>query len=76
MKDKLKIKEILTDNKVIAIVGFSDNNIRPSNRIGRYLYGNMFKVYGVNPKLHNRVIDEISCFGSLKDIPEHIDIVN
>ncbi|MBA3706604.1 MAG: CoA-binding protein [Bacteroidetes bacterium] len=76
MTDKLIFREMLKENKVVAIVGFSDNNMRPSNRIGRYLDGNMFKVYGVNPKLHNKVIDQISCFASLKDVPEHIDIVN
>ncbi|MEO8666540.1 MAG: CoA-binding protein [Ignavibacteria bacterium] len=76
MTDKLVIREILTKNKVVAIVGFSDNHLRPSNRIGRYMHGNLFKVYGVNPRLHNKVIDEINCFASLKDVPGQIDIVN
>ena len=76
MPDKLIINEILTKYKVVAIVGFSDNNLRPSNRIGRYMHGNMFKVYGVNPRLHKKIVDDISCFATLKDVPEHVEIVN
>lgn len=73
---KKTIKEILYSNKIIAVVGYSDNHLRPSNRIGRYLLGNGFKVFGINPKLHNRVIDEINCYAFLKDLPQQIDIVN
>lgn len=72
----MTIEEILNTNKVIAVVGFSDNHSRPSNRIGRYLLGNGFKVYGVNPKLENREVDEIKCYSYLKDLPEQTDIVN
>lgn len=72
----MSIEEILTQNKVIAIVGFSDNHKRPSNRIGRYLFGNGYKVYGVNPRLHGQVVDEINCYGFLEDLPEKADIVN
>lgn len=72
----MTIEEILNTYKVIAVVGFSDNHSRPSNRIGRYLLGNGFKVYGVNPKLGNREVDEIKCYSSLKDLPEQADIIN
>ncbi|MDQ3019172.1 MAG: CoA-binding protein [Bacteroidota bacterium] len=72
----MKIKDILSSGKSIAIVGFSDNRLRPSNRIGRYLHGNGFKIFGVNPKLDKKEIDEITCYASLKDLPENIDIVN
>ncbi len=68
--------EFLNSNKIIAVVGFSDNHLRPSNRIARYLKGNGYKVYGVNPKFDNEQVDEISCYSKLKEIPENADIIN
>lgn len=72
----MSIEKILTDCNIVAIVGFSDNHTRPSNRIGRYLLGNGYKVYGINPRLSNREVDEISCYGSLTELPEHAEIIN
>lgn len=76
MKDRKIINDILESGNVVAIVGFSDNHERPSNRIARYLRGNLFKVYGVNPRFDNKIIDEMQCYSSLADIPEKINIVN
>lgn len=70
------ITEIFKKQNTVAIVGFSDNRTRPSNRIGRYLHGNGFKVYGVNPKLANSKVDEIVCFGTLNELPSKADIIN
>lgn len=72
----MSIEEILIKFKSIAIVGFSDNHDRPSNRIGRYLRGNEFIVYGVNPRLANKEVDEINCYGSMKELPEAVEIIN
>lgn len=74
--NRMSIGEILKSNTVIAIVGFSDNHTRPSNRIGRYLLGNGYNVYGINPKLENKIVDEIRCFASLKDLPVSAGIIN
>ncbi len=71
-----EVKEILTSNKVVAVVGFSDNRERPSNRVARYLHGNDFTVYGVNPRFDGKEIDEIVCHTALKNLPEHADIIN
>ena len=76
MKNPNIIKEILSSYNTIAIVGFSQNRTRPSNRIGRYMKGNGYKVYGVNPVLDNMEIDEISCYAKLAYIPEQIQIIN
>ena len=70
------LNEIFNDCKVIAIIGFSENPARPSNRIGRYLKGNLYTVYGVNPELEGKSVDGIICYGSLKNIPSKIDLVN
>lgn len=71
-----EITEILTANKVVAVVGFSDNRERPSNRVARYLHGNDFTVYGVNPRFDGKEIDEIVCQAALKNLPEQADIIN
>jgi len=72
----MTIKNILTNKKIIAVVGFSDNLHRPSNRIARYMQGNGFKVFGINPRLEGKTVDEIKCYAALKDVPERFDIVN
>lgn len=50
--------------------------MRPSNRIARYMDGNDYKVYGINPRLGGKVIDEIKCFSSLNEVPERVHIIN
>jgi len=69
-------KEILRKFKTIAVVGFSDNPDRDSNRIAFYMKNNGYNVIGVNPKLEGKEIDGIKCYSHLKDIPEKINIVN
>ena len=68
--------EIFNNSKVIAVIGFSENPARPSNRIGRYLTGNLYTVYGVNPKLAGKSVDDIICYSSLDNVPCKIDIIN
>jgi len=73
---KLTITDIFNNNKIVAIIGLSNKPLRPSNRIGRYLLQNNFKVYGVNPNLGGQEIDGIKCFNSLSEVPEKIEIIN
>lgn len=67
-------KQLLDQAKVIAVVGLSDNPQRPSNRIGRYLQKEGYKVIPVNPLLQE-VLGEKS-YPDLKSVPEKIDIVD
>ena len=69
-------KEILEKYKNIAVVGFSDNANRDSNRIAVYMKNNGFNVVGVNPKLDGKVVDGIKCYAYLSEITEKINIVN
>ncbi|UCE73399.1 MAG: CoA-binding protein [Methanomassiliicoccales archaeon] len=69
-----EIKEILKNSKVIAVVGLSDNRMRPSNRIGRFLKTKGYKVIPVNPN-YDTVIG-LRSYSSLLDIPDEIDIVD
>lgn len=69
-------KEILEKYKTIAVVGFSDNPDRDSNRIAFYMKNNGYDVIGINPKLEGKEVDGIKCYSHLRDVPEKINIVN
>ena len=68
--------EILNKYKKIAVLGFSQNPMRPSNHITIYLQKVGYTVYGVNPGLAGREVDGIKCYASLTEIPDEIEIVN
>lgn len=72
----METKEILEKYKNIAVVGFSDNPEKDSNRIAVYMKNNGYNVVGVNPKLDGKVVDGIKCYAYLREITEKIDIVN
>jgi predicted CoA-binding protein len=65
---------ILSDAKVIAVVGYSDDPERVSYQIGGFLRDVGYTVYPVNPTVES--IDGEKSYASLADVPEAIDIVN
>lgn len=67
-------QELLKKYKVIAVVGLSPKEARPSNMVARYLIEAGFTVIPVNPG--QTEILGLKCYGSLSDIPESVDIVN
>ncbi len=66
--------DVLKSANVIAVVGRSDRQDRPSYQIAQFLRQAGYVVYPVSPSLSE--IDGHPCYPSLKDIPEPIDIVN
>jgi len=72
----MNTKEILEKYKKIAIIGFSDNPSRDSNKVAFYALRNGYTVFGVNPKLDGQNINGIQCFKTINDVPEQIEIVN
>ena len=50
MKNDLFVAEILSKSKTLAMVGSSQNWIRPSNFVTKYLQKHGYKVIPVNPK--------------------------
>lgn len=68
--------EILNKYKKIAVLGFSQNPVRPSNHITIYLQKSGYAVYGVNPGLAGREIEGIKCYASLSEVPDEVEIVN
>lgn len=72
----MKTEEILNTYKKIAVVGFSADEQRPSNRITIYLQDMGYTVYGVNPGLAGKTVDGIKCYASLAEIEDEIEIVD
>ena len=66
--------ELLRDARTIAVVGVSSNPTRPSNDIARYLIDVGYTVYLVNP--NETEIFGMPVYASVKDLPEHIDLVD
>jgi len=60
--------------KRVAIVGLSDNELRASNFVGRYLMRNGYEVIPVNPVAES--ILGLTSYASLQDIPGPVDTVD
>jgi predicted CoA-binding protein len=69
-----EIRNLLKETQTVAVVGMSDNPMRDSNGVARFLKRNGYNILPVNPNLHNPVIGERP-YASLRDIRQPIDIV-
>ncbi len=72
--DTDQIAEILKSAKTIAVVGVSDNPMRPSYGVAAYLQHHGYRIIPVNPSVDS-VLGEKS-YPSLLDVPDKIDIVD
>ena len=70
------IKSILRSTKVIAMVGASGNEMRPSYFAMKYLLDKGFKVIPVNPGMAGKTILDQPVYASLKDVPAPVDMVD
>lgn len=70
------IRDILRENKVIAMVGASPNTVRPSYFAMKYLLEKGFTVIPVNPGHAGGEILGQKVYATLKDIPQRVDIVD
>jgi predicted CoA-binding protein len=70
------IKQILRSVKTIAMVGASGNDIRPSYFAMMYLLNKGYKVIPVNPSMVGKEILGQKVYGSLKDVPAPVDMVD
>lgn len=70
------VRGILQDVKVIALVGASANEVRPSNLVMKYLQSKGYEVIPVNPGLAGQILLDQTVYASLKDIPKPIDMVD
>ncbi|MEW6291923.1 MAG: CoA-binding protein [Pseudomonadota bacterium] len=74
INDDAGIRRILETHKVIAMVGLSPKEDRPSNIVARYLMALGYTVIPVNPG--QREILGQPCYASLRDIPVKVDMVD
>lgn len=70
------LRSILNRTKVIAVVGVSANEVRPSFYVARYLKLKGYKIIPVNPGLAGQTLLGELVYGSLADVPnEDVDMV-
>jgi len=72
--NNLEILEILDSVKVIAVLGLSPDETKPSNRVARFLQAYGYKIVPVYPK-EDIILGE-KVYRSLLDIPFEIDMVD
>jgi uncharacterized protein len=68
------VAELLRNAKIIAVVGLSDNPMRPSYGVSAYMQGHGYRIIPVNPQIESCLGEK--AYASLLDVPEKIDIVN
>jgi predicted CoA-binding protein len=68
------IAELLKRTKTVAVVGLSDNPLRPSHGVSAYMQSHGYHIIPVNPQIDSCLGEK--AYPSLLDIPEKIDIVN
>ena len=74
MDDINTLRRILSQNRVIAVVGLSADWFRPSYFAAKYMQEHGYTVIPVNPR-YPEVLGQ-KCYKSLRDIPVQVDIVD
>jgi uncharacterized protein len=68
------LKSLLLESHVIAVVGLSPDEKKPSNGVARYLKGKGYRIIPVNPG-QDTILGE-KAYKSLADIKEKVDVVD
>lgn len=74
MTDSNQIKKVLRENKTLAVVGLSANEMRPSFFASKYMQDHGYRIIPVNPR-YEEILGE-KCYPDLISIPEPVDIVD
>jgi hypothetical protein len=69
-----EIGELLKRSKTIAVVGLSNNPLRPSHGVSAYMQTEGYRIIPVNPEIRGALGEK--AVSSLSDIGEKIDIVD
>lgn len=70
------LKDVLKRTKRVAVVGVSDNPVRASYFVARYLSLRGIKIVPVNPKLAGQTLFGETVVGTLADIEGPVDMVD
>ena len=68
------IPDLLRKSRVIAVVGLSSKQFRPSYGVAEYMQREGYRIIPVNP--HETEVLGEKAYARLRDIPEHVDIVD
>ena len=69
-----RIADLLKQSKTIAVVGLTDNPLRPSYGVSSYMQSQGYRIIPVNPNVTESLGEK--AYASLLDVPEKVDIVN
>ena len=72
--DDKTLRQIFHECSNIAIIGLSNDETKPSNKVARYLQSEGFKIIPVYPK-HKIILGE-KVYRSLKEIRQRVDMVD
>ena len=68
------IADLLKRAKTIAVVGLSNNPLRPSHGVSAYMQTHGYRIIPVNPNIEECLGER--AYASLLDVPDRIDIVD
>ena len=67
-------ERVLSESRVIAVVGLSSKHERPSYHVAAYLQAQGYTIIPVNPR-ETMVLGEVA-YATLRDVPVPVDIVD
>ena len=70
------MKRVLGSVRVVAIVGVSASEAKPSHFVMKYMQGKGYRCIPVNPGLAGQVLLGEKVYPDLKSIPESVDMVD
>lgn len=68
------ITDLLKRARTIAVVGLSQNPLRPSHGVTAYMQSHGYRIIPINPRIEECLGEK--AYSSLSDVHEKIDIVN
>lgn len=70
------ISGILQRTKSVAVIGASNDPVKASYFVAKYLSENGYRVYPINPKLAGQTLLGQTVYAKLADLPETVDLVD
>jgi predicted CoA-binding protein len=68
------VTELLKRARTIAVVGLSNDPLRPSHGVAAYMQSHGYRTVPVNPQIESSLGEK--AYATLLDVPEKIDIVD